>query len=155
MRCDRFQRREWSPSNVRDLDRTAPTALLLIHRFGVAIGGRGFGSLSPKLGNLKILDTDTTSLTLQAQVNFTNPTKYSATVPYFNINILVNGTILGQATATDVAVVPGNNTNVLIKAVYDPFTYSGKKGRAVGRELLSQYISGMSITTSIVKFSAR
>lgn len=113
------------------------------------IGGGGFGSLSPKLGNLKILDTDTTSLTLQAQVNFTNPTKYSATVPYFNINILVNGTILGQATATDVAVVPGNNTNVLIKAVYDPFTYSGKKGRAVGRELLSQYISGYNTTLRI------
>lgn len=113
------------------------------------IGGRSFGSLSPKIGNLKILDTDTTSLTLQAKVNFTNPTKYSATVPYFNINILVNDTILGQAIATNITVVPGNNTNVPIKAVYDPFTSSGKKGQAVGRELLSQYISGYNTTLTI------
>jgi hypothetical protein len=100
---------------------------LLIHRFGVAIGGGGFGSLSPKLGNLKILDTDTTSLTLQAQVNFTNPTKYSATVPYFNINILVNGTILGQATATDVAVIPGNNTNVLLRQSMTPLRIAARR----------------------------
>lgn len=113
------------------------------------IGGGGFGRLSPKIGNLKILDTGPTSLTLQAMVNFTNPTKYSATVPYFNINILTNDTLLGQATATNVALVPGNNTNVLITAVYDPVTNSGEEGKAIGRELLSKYISGFNTTLSL------
>ncbi|KAF2809599.1 uncharacterized protein BDZ99DRAFT_388718 [Mytilinidion resinicola] len=111
--------------------------------------GDSIGSLSPKIGNLKILDTGATSLTLQAEVNFTNPTNYSATVPYFNINILVNDTILGSATATNVLVVPGNNTNVTITAVYDPFGNSGEKGKTVGRELLSQYISGYNTTLTL------
>jgi len=124
---------------------------LLIHRLGVAIGKKGvqFGSISPKIGNLKILDTGATSLTLQAEVNFTNPTNYSATVPYFNLNILVNDTVIGSATATDVLVVPGNNTNITVKAVYDPFGNSGEKGKALGRELISQYISGYNTTLTL------
>ncbi len=91
---------------------------------------------------MNILHTGPSSLTLQAEVNFTNPTQYSATVPYVNINILVNGTVLGQATAKNVAVVPGPNKNIIIEALWDPLTSSGKKGAAVGRELLSQYGSG-------------
>lgn len=95
-----------------------------------------------KIGNLSIVDTSPTSITLHANVNLTNPTNYSATVPYFNINILVNGTKLGQATAKDIEVHPGNNTNLLITAIWDPYTNSGAKGKEVGSELLSQYVSG-------------
>lgn len=72
-------------------------------------------------------------------MNFTNPSKYSAHVPYANIKLLNNGTELGYAYVEDIDVVPGNNTNVPIKAVWDPL---GKKGAAQGREVLSQYISG-------------
>ncbi|KAH9881203.1 hypothetical protein J1614_001698 [Plenodomus biglobosus] len=94
-----------------------------------------------KIGNLSIVDTSPTSITLQAHVNLTNPTNYSATVPYFDINILVNGTHLGHATARDIELHPGNNTNLLISAVWDPFTSGGAKGKEVGAELLSQYVS--------------
>jgi hypothetical protein len=104
-------------------------------------GTPSVGTLSPKIGNLSIIGTSPTSITLQAYVNITNPTNYSATVPYFNINILVNGTILGQATAKDISVHPGNNTNIVVTAVWDPYTNSGIEGKAVGRELLSQYVS--------------
>ena len=96
-----------------------------------------------KIGDLSIIDTSPTSITLQAHVNLTNPTNYSATVPYFNINILVNETHLGTATAKNVEVHPGNNTNLLVSAVWDPYTNGGAKGREVGAELLSQYVSGM------------
>lgn len=99
--------------------------------------------MSLKFGNLSIIDTTRTSITLQAHVNFTNPTNYSATVPYFNINILVNGTVLAQAIAEDVNVRPGNNTNILVKAVWDPTTKGGKEGKGIGKEFLSQYVSGM------------
>ena len=99
-----------------------------------------------KVGNLSIVDTSPTSITLQAHVNLTNPTNYSATVPYFNLNILVNGTKLGQATAKDIEVHPGNNTNILISAVWDPSTNGGEKGKEVGKELLSQYVSGMLVS---------
>ncbi|KAL2355592.1 hypothetical protein BJ546DRAFT_971070 [Cryomyces antarcticus] len=113
------------------------------------ISGGGIGTFAPKLGNLKILDTGSSSITLQAEVNVTNPTEYSATVPYIDINILNNGTILGHATAKDVRVVPGPNENILVTAVWDPLISSGSKGQAVGKEFLSQYISGWNSTITL------
>lgn len=100
-------------------------------------------SFSPEVGGLEILDTTETSLTIGAKVNITNPTDYAASVPYIDINISVNNTILGHATARDVSIVPGPNYNLAAEAVWDPFTVSGKKGKHTGSELLSQYISGM------------
>ena len=94
---------------------------------------------------MKILDTSETSLSIQAQVNFTNPTEYSAHVPFVSINILNNGTTLGQATTKDVVVVPGVNENMIVEALWDPLHLSGQTGRAIGRELLSQYISGTDV----------
>lgn len=97
------------------------------------------------MGNLSIVDTSPTSLTLQAHVNFTNPTNYSAVVPYFNIHLMVNDTVIGEAIAENVVVRPGNNTNIVANAIWDPFTHSGEAGVAVGSEFLSQYVSGTSI----------
>jgi len=87
-------------------------------------------------------------LNLQARVNFTNPTDYTANVPYFNIHILKNGSVIGQATVENVEVAKGNNTNVLVNAVWDPYTFGGKKAQIIGRDLLSQYISGWNTTLS-------
>lgn len=100
-------------------------------------------ALNITVGGMSIVDTSPTSLTITALVNFTNPTKYSATVPYFNINILANGSHIGSATVKDLEVVPGNNTNMLASLHWDPYEYGGHKGKEVGAELLSQYISGM------------
>ena len=88
------------------------------------------------------MDTTKSTLLIKAKVNMTNPTNYSATVPYVNINILSNGTVLGHAIATNVAVVPGPNINIPVKALWDPLGPSGSQGVEIGRELLSQYISG-------------
>lgn len=65
-----------------------------------------------------------------------------ALVPYFNIHILSNGSVIGDATARDINVTTGNNTNILIEATWDPSTFGGEKAAKIGRELLSQYISG-------------
>lgn len=111
--------------------------------FGPAISGGNMTSFSPKVGELEILDTTKTTLTIGAKVNVTNPTEYAATVPYIDINISVNDTIVGHATARDVSVVPGPNHNLAIVAIWSPFSQSGKEGTHVGRQLLSQYISGL------------
>ncbi|KAI8934029.1 hypothetical protein NX059_008797 [Plenodomus lindquistii] len=111
--------------------------------------GSKLSGLNLKIGNLSIEDTSPTSITLKAHVNFTNPTNYSATVPYFDINILVNGTHIGHATARDVEVHPGNNTNLVVSAVWDPFTNGGAKGKEVGAELLSQYVSGFNTSVTL------
>jgi hypothetical protein len=87
-------------------------------------------------------------------VNLTNPTNYSATVPYVDINILNNNTLLGHATVKDLYIGPGNNTNIPVTAFWDPATLSGKQGAAVGREFLSQYISGWNTTLTLQTHNA-
>ncbi len=116
--------------------------LLNTDRVLSAISG-GNTTFSPEVGALEILETSKTALTIRAKVNVTNPTEYSATVPFIDINISVNDTVLGHATARDVSVVPGPNQNLAVTAVWNPSHQSGKKGAHIGRELLSQYISGM------------
>lgn len=100
------------------------------------------GQFAPKIGNLQILDTGKNSLTLEALVNFTNPTPYSAYIPYADIHILSNGSLLGHATAKSLSIGPGANVNLPITAIWDPLSLGGKAAHAVGVELLSQYISG-------------
>lgn len=87
-------------------------------------------------------------------MNLTNPTNYSATVPYADINILTNDTLLGHATVRDLYIGPGNNTNIPVTAVWDPLTLSGKPSAAVGREFLSQYISGWNTTLTLQTHNA-
>lgn len=65
-----------------------------------------------------------------------------------------NGSLLGHATARDLYVKPGENDNMLVHAVYDPLTLGGKDAKAVGRELLSQYISGWNTTITLQTHNA-
>ncbi|KAH6524441.1 hypothetical protein HBI07_206090 [Parastagonospora nodorum] len=113
-----------------------------------------FAALNLAVGNLSIIKTTPTSMTMQVHVNVTNPSNYSATIPYFSINILVNGTVLGQALINDMHVKPGNNTNLIATALWDPFTNSGAKGREVGSEMLSQYISGFNTSVTLQAHNA-
>jgi hypothetical protein len=100
----------------------------------------------PQVGDLKVLSTSETSVNLQAYVNFTNPTEYTAEVGYFNIHIINNGSVIGDATVNNVTVNTGNNSNVIVEATWDPTTFGGNKSATVGRELLSQYVSGYNTT---------
>ncbi|KAF5869330.1 putative pre-rrna processing protein [Botrytis fragariae] len=108
--------------------------------------GGDLHQLNLKVGDLKIFNTGRTSINLQAKINFTNPTEYTARIPYVNIHILNNGSIIGDATVRDISVSRGNNTNVLVEATWDPMTFGGEKGRKIGRELISQYVSGFNTT---------
>ncbi|KAL8766474.1 MAG: hypothetical protein Q9209_006768 [Squamulea sp. 1 TL-2023] len=109
----------------------------------------GNTTFSPKVGSLEILESSRTALTIKAKVNVTNPTEYSATVPFIDINISVNDTVLGHATARDVSVVPGPNQDLAVIAVWEPSCQDGKKGARIGSELLSQYISGYNTTLTL------
>lgn len=48
------------------------------------------------------------------------------------------------------SILPGVNENLLVQAVYNPLDMGGQEAKAVGRELISQYISGWN-TTLVVK----
>ncbi|KAM3074732.1 hypothetical protein ACMFMG_008152 [Clarireedia jacksonii] len=105
-----------------------------------------FKKLNLQVGDLRIVDTGKTSINLQALVNFTNPTEYTAHIPYINIHILNNGSIIGDATVRTTDISRGNNTNILVEATWDPVKFGGEKGHKIGRELISQYISGFNTT---------
>ncbi|KAI7361946.1 hypothetical protein KC354_g7685 [Hortaea werneckii] len=107
------------------------------------------GGFRPKVFDLNILDTTSSGFTLSALINMTNPTNYSATIPYVDIHISNNGSLLGHATIKDLELKPGNNTRLPIQAVWDPLTLGGGKARGIGRELLSQYVSGYNTTLTL------
>ncbi|CAD6575067.1 MAG: hypothetical protein ASARMPRED_007042 [Alectoria sarmentosa] len=113
------------------------------------ISGGELKGFSPQVGSLRVMETTMSTLSLEAKINITNPTEYSAIVPYVNIKMLSNGTEIGHATARNIAVVPGPNHNILVEALWDPLTPSGQKGIAQGKELLSQYISGFNTSLTL------
>ncbi|KAI0131270.1 hypothetical protein F4814DRAFT_405442 [Daldinia grandis] len=106
------------------------------------------GSIEPKVGSLRILDTTSDSITLQALVNVTNPTLYTAYIPYANIHVLSNGSIIGSATVEDLNIDKGPNSNILVTAKWNP-PMGGAHGRKVGRELISQYLSGWNTSITV------
>ncbi|CAM1503868.1 Fc.00g014590.m01.CDS01 [Cosmosporella sp. VM-42] len=108
--------------------------------------GDTFQELKPQIGEIRILNTSDTGVRLQASVNMTNPTPYAAQIPYFNIHILQDGVVLGEAVVRDVDFHTGNNTNVLVQATWDPVSFGGKKAHEIGRKLLSKYVSGKNTT---------
>ncbi|KAI9889885.1 MAG: hypothetical protein M1814_004720 [Vezdaea aestivalis] len=113
------------------------------------ISDGGVGSLTPKVSSLELLDTTQDSITFQARLNLTNPTQYSAMVPYTNVHILCNDTLLGNAVLRNASIKPGVNDNVVIQSIWNPSKFGGSKGAKVGTELLSQYISGWNTTLTI------
>ncbi|KAI9657500.1 MAG: regulator of (H+)-ATPase in vacuolar membrane [Trizodia sp. TS-e1964] len=114
--------------------------------------GGNLDSLHLKIGELKLLDTTKTTILLEGVVNVTNPTDYSAEIPFASINILSNGTALGRATVRGAMAVPGENHNILVQMLWDPLEMSGDNGQAVGRELISQYLSGFNTSLTLQTF---
>ncbi|KAI5466882.1 hypothetical protein BGZ63DRAFT_346794 [Mariannaea sp. PMI_226] len=108
--------------------------------------GNVFAELNPQVGQIEILNTSETGVRIHARINITNPTSYTATVPYFNIHILHNGETLGEAVATGVDFGLGNNTNIIVQSTWDPVRFGGQSAHEVGRKLLSAYVSGENTT---------
>jgi hypothetical protein len=75
---------------------------------------------------------------LVAVADIENPTVYAATIPFADVNVLANNTLLGHVTARKLDIHKGANKNLSIQAAWAP----GLEGRSVGVELLSQWISG-------------
>ncbi|KAH9898824.1 hypothetical protein F4778DRAFT_782928 [Xylariomycetidae sp. FL2044] len=106
------------------------------------------GSVEPRVGSLRILDTTSDSITLQALVNATNPTPYTAHVPYFSIHVISNDTVLGEATVENVDVSKGLNSDLLVTAKWNP-SWSGREGQQIGRDMISQYLSGWNTSITV------
>ncbi|USW58563.1 hypothetical protein Slin15195_G118820 [Septoria linicola] len=107
------------------------------------------GGLQPKITDLNIVNTTRTSLTIAAGANITNPTNYTATIPYIDIHIIKNGSLLGHATARNLSITTGLNAGLTVEAVYAPLDVGGLRAKKIGRELISQYISGWNTTITL------
>ncbi|KAK3490834.1 uncharacterized protein B0T23DRAFT_396919 [Neurospora hispaniola] len=112
------------------------------------LGNDLLGSMQPQVGELEVVDTSPVSISLQASVNVTNPTPYAAYIPWISINILNNGTVLGEARAKRLTIKRGNNTNLKVTALWRP-SLAGEDGVQIGRDLISQYISGYNTTVTL------
>ncbi|KXJ96897.1 hypothetical protein Micbo1qcDRAFT_3940 [Microdochium bolleyi] len=107
-----------------------------------------FSEISPKLGTMRVLDSTRDSITLEATLSANNPTPYTAQIPYINIHLLHNDTVLGEATVRHLNLVKGSNRDVVVTATWKP-SEDGPHGRDVGRNLISQYLSGENTTLSV------
>jgi hypothetical protein len=108
----------------------------------------GFADLDPKVGSIRVLDTTSGSMTLQALVNLTNPTPYTARIPYVSVYLACNGSLIGEAIARDLTIQGGRNENRLVSATWNP-SLGGHEGQRVGRTLISEYLSGFNTTVEL------
>ncbi|RWA08586.1 hypothetical protein EKO27_g6503 [Xylaria grammica] len=67
-------------------------------------------AINPKISSLRVVDSSLDSITLQALANITNPTPYTASVPFVNVHLVANETVLGDGFNTNITVKPHLNT---------------------------------------------
>lgn len=100
------------------------------------------------MGGFRVLRTTPTAIHVEAMINITNPTPYSAIVPYFTAHIMKNGSVVGDATVRNTRIPTGKVENLLISAVWEP-SISGEEGRKIGVDLVSGFLSGQNITLAV------
>ncbi|KAF4420004.1 hypothetical protein FACUT_11320 [Fusarium acutatum] len=108
--------------------------------------GNALGKLKPQVGEIEVMETTETGIQMRALVNLTNPTPYAAVVPYLSVHILHDGELLGEAISRNVTFDLGKNTNLPVLATWNPLRFGGEKAQAIGRKLLSDYVSGKNTT---------
>ncbi|CAI7564563.1 unnamed protein product [Penicillium glandicola] len=111
--------------------------------------GNSLDQLNPRVVSLQLGKTTESSMLVSTQANFTNPTNYSATVPFVDLLVLYNDTVVAHITAKNISVGPGNNSYVPIDFLWCPLDESGLDGVEAGRALFSSYISGFNTTITI------
>ncbi|KAI6643014.1 hypothetical protein MCOR08_000197 [Pyricularia oryzae] len=107
-----------------------------------------FGKLKPKIGQLQITDTTYSSVSIDALVNITNPTPYTANIPFVTVHVVSNGSIVGEATAENLVVGLGENNMLVVKVKWAP-SHGGDKAAVDGRNLISGFLSGYNTTITL------
>ncbi|KAJ5113377.1 hypothetical protein N7456_001911 [Penicillium angulare] len=115
--------------------------------------GNSIAHLSPQIVSLEVGETTQSSLSMLTVVNFTNPTEYSATIPFADARVLYNGTAVGHVIARNLSLVSGNNTNASIEVLWNPLGNGGLHGIEAGRALISSFISGDNTSVTIETYA--
>lgn len=86
---------------------------------------------------------------IEGQVNFTNPTPYSASIPFLSVYVMSNSETIASATVHDLNMRPGPANRVSVNVTWDPLGFGGKEAVSQGRRLISDYLSGKNATITI------
>ncbi|KAL7937454.1 hypothetical protein V8C35DRAFT_292569 [Trichoderma chlorosporum] len=108
--------------------------------------GKSLTKIEPRVSNLVILNTTKHGVHMQASVNITNPTPYTASIPSASIHVYHKGLLIGEVIANNLDVQLGNNSNLAVFATLDPVSLGGEESHKVAVQLLSDYISGKNTT---------
>lgn len=100
-------------------------------------------SIDPRIVSLRVDEATENLLGVSTVVNFTNPTQYSANIPFMDVLMLYNSTPVAHAVVRNFSLVQGHNYNTAIEISWNPFDIGGPGGPEAGRSLASSYISGM------------
>ncbi|KAG0156883.1 hypothetical protein PDIDSM_4066 [Penicillium digitatum] len=114
--------------------------------------GNSLDQINPRVVSLHLGNTTQSSMLVHTAANFTNPTNYSATVPFVDLLVLYNDTSVAHITAHNISVGPGNNSYVPIDLFWCPLDAAGVDGVEAGRALLSSYISGFNTTVTLKSY---
>jgi hypothetical protein len=112
----------------------------------IALPGDGLGSLKPGIGELKVISSSKHWIEVEALVNITNPTPYTGYIPFVNVHLYKNDSMVGEATAENVTLGLGENSNLRVRGKWNPLGMGGAAAEQIGLELISQYISGYNVT---------
>ncbi|GAO14233.1 hypothetical protein UVI_02001340 [Ustilaginoidea virens] len=113
------------------------------------VPGDTLAALNPQVGEVRVLSTSKTGVHIEASVNMTNPTPYTAWIPYMSIHMTKNQHLLGEAVAKEMRLGRGDNSNLVVQATWDPESLGGPPARAAARRLLSSYLSGKNTTVTL------
>jgi hypothetical protein len=111
--------------------------------------GTSINHLNPRVVSLELKDTTETSLLVSTQMNFTNPTDYSAKIPFVDVLMFYNETALAHIVARNISIIPGHNANVSIEFLWSPLDIGGADGKQAGRSLMASVASGYNTTVTI------
>jgi hypothetical protein len=95
----------------------------------------------PRLESVEVGSTTYSTMLVKTRVNVTNPTPYSASVPYADFMMLYNGTKVAHITALDIALASKADATVHVDIMWEP-SEGGEDGVEAGREFLSKCVSG-------------
>ncbi|KAE8323386.1 hypothetical protein BDV39DRAFT_182418 [Aspergillus sergii] len=111
--------------------------------------GDSLERLSPRVESIALGPTTESSLVMKAKINMTNPSLYSASVPFVDFILVYNETKLAHITARDLVIVPGVNAGIHADLQWNPLELGGSAGITAGQEMLSRYVSGYNTSVTI------
>ncbi|EFQ98725.1 hypothetical protein MGYG_01743 [Nannizzia gypsea CBS 118893] len=115
--------------------------------------GATFNDINLHMQSIKVVETTKDSVLSRVTVDFTNPTNYTAHMPYFDIKLVHNSSDVAHIIGHNLHIHPGQNTGVKIDALWSPLESGSKEGATAGRDLVSKCVSGKNTTVTLKAYT--